>query len=331
MPILAGREVGPIGFGMMGLTWAASPVPEEQAFATLKAALANGMNFWNGGEFYGPPERNSLVLLERYFARYPEDADKVVLSIKGGVNVGEDAHVPDGSPENTRRSLDLCISQLKGRKKIDIFEFGRRDERVPLSVTFGVIEKEYVQTGKIGGISLSEVRAETIHEAVEITKIVSVEVELSLFSREILENGVAAACAQYDIPVIAYSPVGRGFLAGQYKTLADVKPELRSWPWFQPGNFEANLRVAGQVEELARKKGVTPAQLAINWTRRVATWREGAPKTIIPIPGATTAARVNENGKVVEISDEEMAFIDDVIARLKASGNRYPDHIPTNT
>ncbi|OTB16003.1 hypothetical protein K445DRAFT_317634 [Daldinia sp. EC12] len=331
MPILMGKEVGPIGFGMMGLTWGAEPIPEERAFATLKAALANGMNFWNGGEFYGPPENNSLVLLERYFAKYPEDADKVVLSIKGGVEISVHSHEPDGSPEGTRRSIDNCLRQLKGRKKIDIFEFGRRDPRVPMSVTFGVIENEYVKTGKIGGISLSEVRAETIHEAVKITKIVGVEVELSLFSREILENGVADACAQYDIPLIAYSPIGRGFLAGQYKTIEDVKPALRSWPWFQPGNFEANLQLATQVEELAKRKGVTPAQLAINWTIRVSTWRKGAPKTIIPIPGSTTVARVNENGAKVEISDEEMAYIDEIIAKFKPKGTRYPEHIPVNT
>lgn len=136
-------------------------------------------NCWNGGEFYGPPDNNSLVLLEKYFEKYPEDADKVFISIKGGVNPA--THKVDGSPENTRRSLDNSIAQLKGRKKIDLFEFGRRDPEVPMSVTFGVIEKEYIQTGKLGGISLSEVSAETIHEAVKYAKIAAVEVELSMY------------------------------------------------------------------------------------------------------------------------------------------------------
>jgi pyridoxine 4-dehydrogenase len=133
---------------------------------------------WNGAEFYGTPGYNSLVLLESYFEKYPEDADKVVLSIKGGIN--PETHQLDASPENTRRTLDDCIAQLKGRKKIDMFEFGRRDPNVPLKVTFSIIDKEYVQTGKIGGIALSEVRAETIHEAVKYTKIVAVEAELSM-------------------------------------------------------------------------------------------------------------------------------------------------------
>ena len=118
------------------------------------------------------------MLLERYFEKYPEDANKVVISIKGGANLK--TLQPDASPENTRRSLDDSIAQLKGRKQIDLFEFGRRDPTVSMEATFNLIDKEYVQTGKIRGISLSEVRAETIHEAVKYTKVLAVEVELSL-------------------------------------------------------------------------------------------------------------------------------------------------------
>jgi pyridoxine 4-dehydrogenase len=119
-----------------------------------------------------------LVLLEKYFEKYPEDADNVIISIKGGMN--PKTHRMDGSPENTRYCLDTCIAQLKGRKKLDIFEFARNDTSIPMEVTLGVLQKEYIATGKLGGISLSEVRAETIHEAVKHVKIVGVEVELSL-------------------------------------------------------------------------------------------------------------------------------------------------------
>ncbi|KAI0152256.1 Aldo/keto reductase [Hypoxylon sp. NC0597] len=329
MPQIAGKEVGPIGFGLMGLTWRAQPCPQEQAFETMRAALKNGCNCWNGGEFYGKPDYNSLVLLERYLEKYPEDADKFVLSIKGGLN--PNTHQLDGSPENTRRTLDDSIAQLKGRKKIDIFEFARRDRNVPMEVTFGVMQKEYVDTGKIGGIALSEVRAETIHEAVKHIKVLAVEVELSLFSTEVLENGVAAACAQYGIPLIAYSPIGRGMLTGQIKKLEDIPEDsmLRNFPRFQPGNFEINLQLVAQVEEMAKKKGCTPAQLAINWTRAISR-RPGMP-TIIPIPGATTVARVEENSKLVEITDEEMAEIDATLAKFTPVGERYPAHAPVNT
>ncbi|KAK2004092.1 aldo/keto reductase [Colletotrichum falcatum] len=328
MPQLNGQEVGQIGFGLMGFTWRPQPCSEEQAFEAMRAALKNGCNFWNGGEFYGPPEYNSSVLLERYFAKYPEDADKVVLSMKGGI----DADLkPDGSPEGIRRSLDNIIGQLKGRKKVDIFECARRDKNTPLEVTFGVIQKEYIDTGKVGGICLSEVSAATIHEAVKHAKIVGVEVELSLFSTEILNNGVATACAQYGIPIIAYSPVGRGMLTGQFKTLDDLPQGdiRRHLPRFQPDTFGINIKLAEQAEALARKKGVTPAQLAIGWTMALSR-RPGMPE-IIPIPGATTAERVNENAKLVELTDKEMGEIDATLAKFEVVGGRYADGAPVNT
>ncbi|KAI1106968.1 Aldo/keto reductase [Jackrogersella minutella] len=329
MPQIAGKEVGPIGFGLMGFTWRAQPCSREQAFEALRTSLKNGMNLWNGGEMYGTPEYNSLVLLERYLEKYPEDADKFVLTIKGGASVG--GREVDGSPENTRRSLDACIAGLNGRKKIDMFEFARRDPKVPMEVTFGVMQKEYVDTGKIGGISLSEVRAETIHEAVKHIKVVAVEAELSLFSTDILENGVAAACAQYNIPIIAYSPIGRGMLTGQIKKYDDIPADsmLRFFPRFQPGNFEINLQLVKQVEEMAKKKSCTPGQLAINWTRAISK-RPGMP-TIIPIPGATTAERVEENSKLIDITDEEMAEIDVTLAKFTPAGERYPPQIAINS
>ncbi|KAK7744926.1 hypothetical protein SLS53_003159 [Cytospora paraplurivora] len=287
----------------------------------MRAALKNGSNFWNGGDFYGPPEYNSLVLLERYFEKYPEDADKVVLSVKGAV--GPDARSPDGSAAGIRRSIDTALKQLNGRKKLDIFECARRDPKVSMEETFGELQK-YIDEGKLGGISLSEVRAETIHQAVKITKVVAVEVELSLFSTEVLENGVAAACAQYGIPLIAYSPIGRGLLTGQVKTIDDIPQDdfRRHFPRFQPGNFEHNIALVHRVEELAKKKGVTPGQFAIGWVRSLSK-RPGMP-TIIPIPGATTADRVSENSKQVDLTEEELTIVDEILEKMDVRGTRYP-------
>ena len=134
---------------------------------------------WCGAEFYGPPEYNSLVLVERYLEKYPEDTNKIILAVKGGVNYQAGKIV--GSPENTRRSIDDSTAQLKGRTKMDLFGYGRRDRNVPLEVSLGVVDQEYVQPGKLGGLLLSEVRAETIHEAVKHTRVLGVEVELSLY------------------------------------------------------------------------------------------------------------------------------------------------------
>ncbi|KAI1334988.1 voltage-gated shaker-like K+ channel, subunit [Xylariaceae sp. FL0016] len=327
MPQLVGQEVGPLGYGLMGLTWRYNPCPQEQAFEAMRTALKQGMNFWNGGQFYGPEERNSLVLLEQYFEKYPEDANKIVLSIKGGVDLK--TLKADGTPEGTRRSMDACLAQLKGRKKLDIFEFARRDQDVDMKITFDTLQKEYIDTGKLGGISLSEVRVETIHEAVKHAKIVACEVELSLFSTDVLENGIAAACAQYNIPIVAYSPIGRGMLSGNIKTLDDIPKELKHFPRFSPENFDANLKLVHQVEELAKQKGCTPAQLAIGWVLAVQK-RPGMP-TIIPIPGATTKARVEENSKAVDLTDDEMAQIDATLAKFTTAGARYDAHTATNT
>lgn len=182
-----------------GLTWRAQPPSEEQAFAAMRAALASGCNLWNGGEFYGTPESNSLTLLKRYYTQYPEDADKVVLNIKGATRPGLQ---PDGSPEFVRQSVENCLKMLGERGRIDMFECARRDPKVPLEQTLGALA-ELVDEGKIGGVALSEVSAKTIREAAKITKIVAVEVELSLWSTEPLTNGIAEACAEFDIPITA--------------------------------------------------------------------------------------------------------------------------------
>ncbi|KAJ0107874.1 hypothetical protein J7T55_007086 [Diaporthe amygdali] len=328
MPQINGQEVGPIGFGLMGLTWRAKPCSEEQAFEAIKAALNNGCNFFNGGEFYGKMEYNSLVLLERYFAKYPEDADKVVLSVKGAG--GPSGMQPSGTEAEINRSIGNVIKQLNGRKKLDIFECARRDQNVSMEETFGAMQK-FIDEGKLGGISLSEVRHETLLEAVKITKVVAVEVELNLFATEVLENGIAATCAKHNIPLIAYSPLGRGLLTGEIKSPDDIPEDdmRKHFPRFQPGNFEHNLVLAEKVNEMAKKKGVTPGQFALGWVRTLSK-RPGMP-TIIPIPGATTAARVNENSKLVDLTDEEMNVIDEILEKMEVKGSRYPDYVPTNT
>lgn len=294
----------------------------------MRTALANGANFWNGGEFYGKPTYNSPILLARYFEQYPDDAAKVVLSIKGAA--GPNLEGPDGSAKEIRRSIDTVLAQLQGRKKLDIFECARRDPKVPMEETFGVMQ-EYIDAGKLGGVSLSEVSAATIHEAVKITKVCAVEVELSLFSTDVLDNGVAAACAQYGIPLVAYSPLCRGLLTGTLRSPADLpEADIRShFPRFSGDNFKHNLTLVERVVELAEKKGVTPGQFALAWVRTLQK-RPGMP-TIIPIPGATTAERVEENSKLVELTDEEMGAIDEILDKMEIKGTRYPAGSPINT
>lgn len=178
----------------------------------MKAAFEAGANFWNGGEFYGTPEHNSLHLLNAYFTKYPEDADKIVISIKGGLN--HKTMAPDGTEEGIQRSIDNCLRILDGKKKLDLFEAARVDPNVPIEVAIGAMAK-YVEAGKLGGISLSECSADSIRRAAKVHKIAAVEQEYSVWATETEKNGVAEACAELDIPFVAYSPLGRGFLVSK--------------------------------------------------------------------------------------------------------------------
>lgn len=228
----------------------------------------------------------------------------------------------DCSPENIRRSLDFIIGQLGG-KKLDVFECARRDLTVPLQTALSVLDKEHVQTGKLGGIYLSEVSAATIHEAVKFAKIVAVEVEISLFSTDILTNGVTDVCALHGIPLVAYSPLGRGVLTGQIKSIDDEPASAirHHLPRFQPGNFEINLQLVEQVKRMASKKGCTPAQLALGWV--VSLQRRPGMPTIIPIPGGTTVDKVVENFKIIRLTDDEMEEIDATLAKFEVAGGRF--------
>lgn len=286
----------------------------------MKAALATGANFWNGGEFYGPPDRNSLHLLNRYFTEYPEDADKVLINIKGGIDVVK--FRPDGSEEGVRRSVDTCLRILDGKKTLDIFECARVDPNTPIEVTIGVLAK-YVQEGKIKGISLSEVKADTIRRAHKVHPICGVEVEFSLWATQILENGTAATCAELGIPIVAYSPLGRGVLTGEIKKPDDIPDGdfRKTMPRFQPGVFEKNIELVHELEKLAERKGCKTSQLAIAWVKSF-NGKPGMP-VIIPIPGATTEERVLENSKDVHLTEEDLQEIDKILKTKVITGERY--------
>ena len=212
---------------------------------------------------------------------------------------------------------------------------------VPLKKTLGALA-ELVDEGKIGGVALCEVSANTIREAAKITKIAAVEVELSLWSTEPLTNGIAEACFEMAIPIIAsvtphleallafiadnpcsYSPIGRGMFTGQIKSLEDLQQGdvRRVLPRFQPQNFAANMKLVKELEKIALEKDCTPAQLALAWVRSLSK-KERMPQ-IIPIPGARTAERIKENAVEVDLTDEEMKSIDTILGSCEIVGDRY--------
>lgn len=320
MPSIVEKQVGAIGFGLMGLTWHPQPPPNEEAFSAMSAALRNGSNLWNGGEIYGTPERNSLHLLKEYFQANPADINKVVLSIKGGYRPG--MMMPDGSEQNIRRSVDECVRVLDGTIKIDIFECARVDPHTPIETTMEVL-KTLVEEGKIGGIGLSEVSAKTIRRAHKVHPIAAVEGELSLWAVDNLENDVLSTCANLGIPFIAYSPLGRGILTGSIKHFDDIPTHsfMRHLPKYQADVLDKNMKLVEEVRKMSLEKNCTMAQLALAWVKCLSK-RPGMP-LIIPIPGASTQEHVSENLRGVELTDTEAQTLDNILAVHAVRGQRY--------
>lgn len=316
---MLGRQIGPVGFGLMGLTRANGTLRQEEAFAAMDAALENGANYWNGGEFYGTPEYNSLHLLRDYFSKYPEKASKVTLAIKG-------ARVPgtlkfEGSEKGVRRSVDECNRVLAGTKTVDIFECARVDSETPIEETMRVLG-QLVKEGKIKGIGLSEVKADTIRRAAKVQPIAQVEVELSLWSPDILYNGVVSTCAELGIVIIAYAPLSRGGLTADLpENEQDLPPHLKMYPRFQGAALQANRQLTLEVQKLAAKKGCTVPQIAIGWVRAQSE-RHGS-GVIIPVPGAERPEWVAENCKVVDLAEEDLHGLGDIVKRIPIQGGRY--------
>lgn len=165
----------------------------------MKTALEAGCNLWSGSDRYGTPENNSLHLVNKYFTKYPEDADKVVFCAKGGLN----GFVPDGSPEYITQTIEQYLKVLDGKKSIDIYMSLRVDKNTPIETTLKALEG-HVQAGHIKAFGLSEASSETIEKAVKVAKIACVETELSLSTLDIFSNGIAQTCAKHNIPIIAY-------------------------------------------------------------------------------------------------------------------------------
>ncbi|KAI9157879.1 Pyridoxal reductase [Paramyrothecium foliicola] len=319
------RPEGHTGLGLMGMTWRQTSTPDDQAFAAMKTAIAEGATFWSTAEFYGMPEpTQGLSLLRRYFEANPSDASKVTLFVKGASDFN--TFSPKCSSVEVRESAANCIKVLGPAKKIDIFGPTRIDPNIPLEETVGALQ-ELVNEGLIGGIGLSEVGSKTIEKANSIHPLSLVEVEFSLWSTEILTNGVAATTKKLGIPIIAYSPLGRGFLTGELRS-PDQIPEgdVRKWfDRFQPENFSKNLDLVEQLMEIAAEKRITPAQLALGWVRGHCDSAKAG--TIIPIPGATNPSRVKENSTLVSLSDEEKTKLDGILATFPIQGGRYNDQL----
>lgn len=241
------------------------------------------------------------------------------MSIKGGINA---QFQPDGTRDGVRRSVDNVLRLLDGKKTLDIFECARADPNTPIETTIAALA-EYVKEGTLRGISLSEVKAETVKRAHKVHPICGVEVEFSLWATEISRNGVAATCADLGIPIIAYSPLGHGFLTGDIKSFDDLADgdHRKTLPKFQPDVFGKNLELVSKVQKVVEKKGSSPAQLALAWVK-YPSGKPGLPQ-IIPIPGATTVRRIVENMQDVDLNEAEFEEIEGILKSVEILVDRY--------
>ncbi|KAI0831436.1 aldo/keto reductase [Trametes gibbosa] len=319
--------VAKVAHGLMMMTWRDPnvPLPDEEAFECIKAgvdALPPGVKmFINSGEFYGPNYSTAnLELLSRFFNKYPEYADRTFLSVKGGVANGG----PDASPENLRRSIDNINAVLGGVKRMDLFESARVDQRVPIEDAIRTLA-QLKEEGKIGHIGMSECSAATLRRAHAVHPIAAVEIEVSLWSYEEETKKVIETAEELGITVVAYSPLGRGFLTGAIK---DPKKDLapgdmrQKFTRFQEDNFKHNMAIVDAIKAIAEKKGVTPAQLSIAWVASLGAH-------LLPLPGSCNKKRNLENiaaGDIV-LTEAELAEIAAALTTHTIKGGRYVDDV----
>jgi aryl-alcohol dehydrogenase-like predicted oxidoreductase len=311
----SGLTVSEIGLGCMGMTWVYGAVDEDEAIATIHRALELGVTFLDTAETYGPYTNEELVGRAIAGRR-----DEVVLATKFGIRRTDrevNRRIVDGSPENVRRSIEGSLRRL-GTDHVDLYYQHRIDPATPIEETVGALA-ELVGQGKIRHIGLSEAAPETIRRAHAVHPIAAVQSEYSLFTREV-EVDVLPTLRELGIGLVAYSPLGRGYLSGRIASAADLDADdwRRTQPRFQGENLDRNLALAGKVAELAAEKDVAPAQLALAWVLAQGD-------DIVPIPGTKRRTYLEQNARAVdvELTAADLARIADAVP--EAVGARYDE------